>query len=260
MRRVKATRRFLSPVVASVLVTASGAASAAPATLVDRSALGAVANGTVSAGEYSSAGSTGINAGFGNVIGSGTTYAVEADVLGALTFGLSGSAAASCSFNDVVVIYLDTRAGGFATTAGFTDAADKHRAAISGMSIGGPGRLSHDARLSAEFFILCLWPFASCSLPSSTLVFSRPRFPAFQFSQLPPNLLLPKLWPPIAVSHHKLTWSVELLMVSVQGSTKGRTVISCRRLDVDFLKRGTFADLSIHDAIHRTAAGKTETR
>src|SRR5688500_7806674 len=108
MRRVKATRRFLSPVVALLLFTASGAATAAPTTLVDRSALGAVADGTVGVGEYSSAGSTGINTGFGNVIGSGTTYGVEADVLGGLTFGLSGSAAASCSFADVVVIYLDT--------------------------------------------------------------------------------------------------------------------------------------------------------
>jgi cysteine-rich repeat protein len=110
-----------------------------PATVVDRRALGAIADGVVLPSEYSGA-TTGINAGFGGRIGSGTTYGVEGTLLGAVTFGLNGSAASPCAASDAIVIYIDSRPGGFASTAGFSDAGDKHRAAISAMGTMGAGR------------------------------------------------------------------------------------------------------------------------
>ncbi|MBL8740492.1 MAG: hypothetical protein JNK04_05340 [Myxococcales bacterium] len=90
-------------------------------------------------GEYSGV-SQGINAGFGGVIGAGTSYGIEGDLFGGLTFGLSGSVASSCSASDVIVIYLDSKPGGFSSTSAFTDMGDKHRAAISAMGTVGLGR------------------------------------------------------------------------------------------------------------------------
>jgi MYXO-CTERM domain-containing protein len=133
------TRRAPSIVAATLILSAASHALADPETLVDRSALGASADGDVSAGEYSDT-SAGINAGFGNILGSGTSYGVEADLLGSLTFGLGGSAAGSCQAQNTFVVYLDTRPGGFGSTAAFSDNADKHRAAISAMGTAGPGR------------------------------------------------------------------------------------------------------------------------
>jgi len=101
--------------------------------------------------------STGINEGFGGIIGSASgrdsRMAFDSDVLGGLTLGLDTVSSCANTMN-VVVVYLDTVAGGFATTSGFTDAGDRHRAAISGMNAGGTrANLSFAPGFEADFAI-----------------------------------------------------------------------------------------------------------
>ena len=120
----------------------SQVASADPVNLLDRSVLGPVVDGTVNTGEYTAA-SSGVNTGFGGVIGAGTTLSVESSINGDVVLGLSGSKAGACA-NDPIVLYIDSVTGGFGTTGAFTDAGDLHRSAISAMGYaaggGGAGR------------------------------------------------------------------------------------------------------------------------
>lgn len=67
------------------------------------------------------------NAGSGGAVG-GSTLELTDDgttISGTFTRGLGGD------FNDILVMYIDSVPGGFSTTAGFTDAGDAHRIAIS---------------------------------------------------------------------------------------------------------------------------------
>lgn len=79
------------------------------------------------------------NSGFGGAVG-GSSLDVTSDGTN-ITFKLTKGAG---DMNDVVVIYFDTKDGGFATTATFADAADGLRKAISGYTEfdnnGGSGR------------------------------------------------------------------------------------------------------------------------
>lgn len=87
--------------------------------------------GGISAGEYFGS-TTGTGNGFGSMIGAGRT--LRTNVRGtSLFFGLEGS---GLSGNDIGVMYLDTRAGGIASTSGLTDAGDPGRAAVSGRGTG----------------------------------------------------------------------------------------------------------------------------
>ncbi len=74
------------------------------------------------------------NTGFGGPIGQGSLTLSDdgTTVSGTLTKGANG-------FNDVLVIYLDSVAGGFADTSGFADGNDGLRKAISGFD-GGSNR------------------------------------------------------------------------------------------------------------------------
>jgi hypothetical protein len=67
------------------------------------------------------------NSGFGGPIGGGSLTLTDdgTTLFGTINKGPNG-------FNDVLVIYIDTVAGGFSTSAGFTDSADGLRKAISG--------------------------------------------------------------------------------------------------------------------------------
>src|SRR4051812_17944599 len=70
------------------------------------------------------------NNGFGGAIG-GSNLSIT-DSAGALHFTLTlGAAATSMSGNDLV-LYVDSQAGGFSNTSGFTDASDGGRRATSG--------------------------------------------------------------------------------------------------------------------------------
>jgi hypothetical protein len=83
--------------------------------------------GGISSGEYFGS-TTGTGSGFGSMIGAGRTLRTNVNG-GNLFFGLEGS---GLTGTNVAVIYLDTRAGGIASTSGLTDLGDPGRAAISG--------------------------------------------------------------------------------------------------------------------------------
>ncbi len=72
------------------------------------------------------------NSGFGGPIGLGSLTLTDngTTVSGTVNKGPNG-------FNDVLVLYIDSQAGGFADTSGFADGADGLRRAISGFDGGG---------------------------------------------------------------------------------------------------------------------------
>src|SRR5436853_1675382 len=74
------------------------------------------------------------NTGFGGPIGLGSLTLTDngTTVSGTVNKGPNG-------FNDVLVIYIDSQAGGFSDTSGFADSADGLRRAISGFD-GGSNR------------------------------------------------------------------------------------------------------------------------
>ena len=90
----------------------------------------AVISFTAGAATYSGNGNTG----FGGPIGQGSLTLSDdgTTVSGTVNKGPNG-------FNDVLVLYLDSMAGGFADTSGFADGADGLRRAISGFD-GGNNR------------------------------------------------------------------------------------------------------------------------
>src|SRR5947209_15227279 len=85
---------------------------------------------SASAATYSGNG----NSGFGGPIGLGSLTLTDngTTVSGTVNKGPNG-------FNDVLVLYIDSVAGGFADTSGFADGADGLRKAISGFD-GGANR------------------------------------------------------------------------------------------------------------------------
>jgi hypothetical protein len=93
------------------------------------------ADGTIGATEYVGY-SSGINGGFGDVIGAGSRLYVDSSSAGALNFGLAKGGG---SFNDAMVIYIDSVSGGFSSTTNFTDNGDPGRKAASGFG-GGTDR------------------------------------------------------------------------------------------------------------------------
>src|SRR5438876_7919273 len=88
----------------------------------------AVSSLTALAATYSGNG----NSGFGGPIGLGSLTLTDdgTTVSGTVNKGPNG-------FNDVLVIYIDSVAGGFSDTSGFADGADGLRKAISGFDGGG---------------------------------------------------------------------------------------------------------------------------
>ena len=110
---------------------------AATANICDGNATFPVNDGTVNVGEYAGS-SAGLGNGFGGVLGLNGTLSFDSDALGNLAFALSATSA-SCTQNatDSIVIYVDSRTGGFANTTGFTDNADQGRAAASAMGTDG---------------------------------------------------------------------------------------------------------------------------
>lgn len=90
------------------------------------------------------------NTGFGDVIGNGSLEltSVGTDINATLTIGAG-------DLNDALVLYLDTTAGGFATTSTFDDNSDGLRQAISGLNFDGTNRAVVDfaAGFGADFAI-----------------------------------------------------------------------------------------------------------
>ncbi|HEX2622014.1 MAG TPA: carbohydrate binding domain-containing protein, partial [Phototrophicaceae bacterium] len=99
-----------------------------PTGITDTTSTTATNDGTINVGEYIGC-SDGIGTGFGDVIGASGDLCVDSSDTGALNFGLVKGPG---DLNDAVVIYIDSVAGGFGSTANFTDDADGLRKAISG--------------------------------------------------------------------------------------------------------------------------------
>src|SRR5438874_13188232 len=88
----------------------------------------------VSLSSYAATYSGNGNSGFGGPIGLGSLTLTDdgTTVSGTVNKGPNG-------FNDVLVLYIDSAVGGFASTVGFADGADGLRRAISGFH-GGANR------------------------------------------------------------------------------------------------------------------------
>lgn len=134
-------------VFAGLAWSLAGGTPAAPTSIADATSCGAVADGAIGAAEYAGQ-SAGIGSGFGNVIGEGTALHVDADVNGRLGFGFQLGAG---TWSDDIVIYLDSEAGGFADTAGFTDTADGLRKAISGADGANRSTLTFAPGFAADY-------------------------------------------------------------------------------------------------------------
>ena len=127
-------RHFVYPSLSVVALLAAAPAGWAAhlGTITDTTAGTATVDGTINGGEY--AGSTsGINTGFGDVIGETSALFLDSSSSGGLNFGFRSSG----GFNDVAVIYIDSIAGGFGDTSTLEDIADGGRAAISGDAADG---------------------------------------------------------------------------------------------------------------------------
>lgn len=109
---------------------------AQPTTITDITAGGAVIDGVITPEEYAGF-STGINSGFGDVIGAGSTFYIDSDGAGNLYFGLESGGG---DLSDFAVIYLDTKAGGFSSTSSFLDNSDDGRSALSALGFTSPNR------------------------------------------------------------------------------------------------------------------------
>lgn len=140
--------RYAAGAAMAVLILAT-AAYAVPIIIDDVTSTTAANDGVVNAGEYVGF-STGINAGFGDVIGAGSELHVDSDAVGGLNLGLVSGGG---SLFDAVVIYLDTQPGGFASTSGFTDIADPLRRAISGFDGTNRSTLTFAPGFEADYAI-----------------------------------------------------------------------------------------------------------
>src|SRR2546425_9477770 len=124
-----------------------------------------VASLLLSVSSYAATYSGNGNSGFGGPIGLGSLTLTDdgTTVSGQVNKGPNG-------FNDVLVIYLDSVAGGFSDTSGFADGADGLRKAISGFDGGGNRRLMTFSGMLPDYAIALgpssdnfggLWQFAN---------------------------------------------------------------------------------------------------
>lgn len=86
------------------------------------------------------------NSGFGGAIGGGSLTLTDngSTLFGTVTRG-------GGNFNDVLVIYLDSTAGGFSDTSGFADANDGLRKAISGFDGANRSTLTFASGFAADY-------------------------------------------------------------------------------------------------------------
>ncbi len=137
----------LAAIAATAAFTSAG--FAATATIIDTTPGGATNDGVIGVGEY--VGSTvGINTGFGDVLGASSTLYVDSSSAGGLFFGLD---AGPGTFENQVVIYIDSIAGGVSDTVGLTDTADTLRRAISGNGGSGGADIQFAPGFTADYAI-----------------------------------------------------------------------------------------------------------
>ena len=134
---------------AAMIALCAGPVLAAPISIVDTTTGSAINDGSIGGGEYVGS-STGINAGFGNVIGSQATLGVDSDATGGLNFGLTRGPG---GLGNQGVIYIDSIAGGFASTLPLTDTDDGLRRMISGSSPNNSADLTFAPGFAADYAI-----------------------------------------------------------------------------------------------------------
>jgi hypothetical protein len=119
----------------------------------------ATRDGVINAGEYVG-GFAGVNNGFGNVIGSQSTLYIDSSLSGQLNFGFQRGLGTFPN-NNVIVIYIDSKSGGFNSTANFTDTDDGGRRAISGYDVNqGRSTLTFANGFNADYAIAIQPSFA----------------------------------------------------------------------------------------------------
>jgi hypothetical protein len=134
---------------ACIAVAVAAVATAQPTNITDTTAGTAVNNGTVGVGEYVGY-STGINSGFGDVLGATSQLHLDSSEAGQLNVGMVLGPA---GFVDRGVIYLDTMPGGFTSTVPMTDDTDTLRKMISGLSSNQSADLVFAPGFEADFAI-----------------------------------------------------------------------------------------------------------
>lgn len=127
----------------------AGHALAVVVTINDTTPGTATNDGSINVGEYVGS-SSGINSGFGNVIGSNSTLHVDSSSSGGLNFGLVSGGG---DLKDIVVIYIDSIAGGFSDTTTLNDQQDGGRRAISGNSSSGQSEITFAPGFQADYAI-----------------------------------------------------------------------------------------------------------
>ena len=132
-----------------IVATLAAAPSVAlAATFVDTTDGTATNDGTINGGEYAVS-TNGANGSFGDVIGSNSTLFIDSSTTGGLNFGLDPVG----GINDVVVIYIDSVAGGIADTTGVDDRSFPAPRAITGNSDSGSSEIFFARDFLADFAI-----------------------------------------------------------------------------------------------------------
>ena len=106
------------------------------------------------------------NTSFGGAVGTGSLQVVN-DSLGAINFTYTRG---TSNFDNAIVIYIDSQAGGATSTSGFNDTADGLRRAISGLDGTNRSTLNFAAGFGADYAIALNNSFAglwSLSNPAS---------------------------------------------------------------------------------------------
>ena len=149
-----------------------------------KSLIAAVASIALSAGAFAQSSTNQVysgngNTSFGGAVGNGSLSVSNNDT-GLLSFTYTRG---SSAFNNAIVIYIDSAAGGATSTAGFTDTGDGLRRAIAGVDGGNRSTLNFAAGFTANYAIALNNGFAglwSLSDPAS--------FPFQTSANLLPNL------------------------------------------------------------------------
>ncbi|MEM6315632.1 MAG: hypothetical protein AAF743_16210 [Planctomycetota bacterium] len=123
--------------------------SAAQVVLSDNTTTTAINDGTVNIGEYATS-TSGINGGFGDVIGTSSSFFVDSDSAGNINIGILSSG----TFGDAAVIYIDAAPGvGLNSTATIEDTSDPGRSAISGDAGSNQSEITFAPGFGADFAI-----------------------------------------------------------------------------------------------------------
>ncbi|MCB9865025.1 MAG: glycoside hydrolase family 16 protein [Phycisphaerales bacterium] len=133
------------------------------AQLADDTRTAADADGVIAAGEYSVA-ARGINSGYGDLLGQDSTLHLDSDQFGRLNIGIESHANWPASGSTGVVIYVDSRPGGFHATYALADTADMGRRMASGKGASGE-------RGDLFFALGFLADYAICVLPNAVAIY-----------------------------------------------------------------------------------------